>query len=417
MSDGGTPALDTAARETLRRTTMVRLAAMMFLQYFAMGSTLPVLSLYLKDHLHFTGTQIGIVLGMSSVAAFFSPVVAALVADRRLSAERLLSVCHLVGAALMLLLSTREQFSQVLPIYLLYSMAFGPTVPLTNAITFHHLEGGNHKFGNTRVFGTVGWVAVAWLFGYFWLRGGGETMLSGRLPDALMLSAITSLVLGTYALTLPKRTIAPRTAPRLIPIDSLRVLVQPRILLLAAVALVIGIVDRYYYFGTGPFLRHLGFRDASIMPSMSLGQVVEIAAMAFLATLIKRIGVKRTMIIGISAQVLRFVAFSMGTSTPVVLFGIACHGIAFGFFFATVFITIDSYCDEHSRAGLHQLFTIISLGLGSLSAYLLAGVCFDAFVIKFQAGPNYRMFWMVPAVLSTVSLAAIAIAFPGGKER
>ncbi len=384
---------------------------MMFLQYFVMGSTMPILSLYFKDCLGFTGLQIGVVLGMSAVAALVSPFVGAVLADRRISAERLLGICHLAAAGLMFSLRLQEQFAGVAPFYLAYTLVMGPTVPLTNAITFHHLKDGNHKFGNTRVFGTVGWVAVAWLFGYLWLRGSGATFLSERLPDALLLSSFSSLALAVYALTLPRREVTSQKTLPIIPIGSIRVLVRPRVMLLASVSLVVGIVDRYYYFGTAPFLHHLGFSDSTIMPSMSLGQIVEIVAMVFLATLIKKIGIKLTMIIGILAEVWRFTAFSIGSSPYIVISGIACHGVAYAFFFTTVFITIDNYCDDQTRTGLHQLFSIIVFGLGSLLANLLAGTCFDFFIGDNQMEPSYALFWMIPAILSTVSLLAVVFAY------
>ncbi|MCP4674394.1 MAG: nucleoside permease [Deltaproteobacteria bacterium] len=398
------------------RLTIARLAIMMFMQYFVMGSTMPILSLYFRDCLGFTGVQIGVVLGMAAAAALVSPFVGAMLADRRIRAERLLGICHFAAAGLMLSLRLQGQFAGVASFYLAYMLVLGPTVPLTNAITFHHLKDGNHRFGNTRVFGTIGWVAVAWLFGFFWLRGTGTTFLSDRLPDALLLSALSSLFLAVYAFTLPRRKFTPKEDLPIIPVGSLRVLISPRIMLLASVSLLVDIVDRYYYFGTAPFLHHLGFSDSAIMPSMSLGQIVEIVAMVFLATLIKKIGIKLTMIIGILAEIWRFVAFAIGSSSYIVISGIACHGVAYVFFFTTVFITIDNYCDDQTRTGLHQLFSIIVFGVGRLLSNLLAGSCFDFFVGDTNTVPNYPLFWMIPAALSTISLFAVVFAFKEKSE-
>jgi NHS family xanthosine MFS transporter len=87
----------------------VRLQTMMFLQFFLNGTTLPIFSLYLRDFLHFTGTQAGLVIGMSA-ASFVSPVLASLVADRLLRAERLYGLCHAVGGVLMLILSLQHEY-------------------------------------------------------------------------------------------------------------------------------------------------------------------------------------------------------------------------------------------------------------------------------------------------------------------
>jgi nucleoside transporter len=391
------------------RLIKTRLAIMMFLQYVVMGTIWPIISLYLKQVLGFSGTQAGMILAMSAVAAFVAPMVGACVADRWISAERLLSLCHFLAALCMGLISLQTRFGAVLALYLAYTISMGPTVPLTNAITFHHAPDGQRKFGNTRVWGTIAWVVVAWGFGYLWLgQTTGDTANASRLPDALKLSALASLALGVYGLTLPNAGKRIQGKIRLVPVESIRVLIQPQVLLIAGVSLFIGIIDRYYYFGTALFLKHRGFSEATIMPIMSLGQIAEIVAMCILARMLTRLGTKRTLLLGLLAEIGRFAAFAFGTSTFSVLAGNACHGLAYTFYFTAVYITIDAFCDKQSRTGLHLLFTIITSGFGALSANLLGGYCLDRFV-NAPAIADYRIFWGVPLVMAIVSLVILAI--------
>ncbi|MCF7972810.1 MAG: MFS transporter [Phycisphaerae bacterium] len=393
----------------MHKAIKTRLGIMMFLQYVVMGTIWPIISLYLRQVLGFSGTQTGTVLAMSAVAAFVAPVVGACVADRWISAERLLSLCHFLAAMAMGLISVQTRFSAVLALYLVYTLSMGPTVPLTNAITFHHAPGGHRKFGNTRVWGTVAWVVVAWTFGYLWL---GKTTDSAahvsRLPDALKLSAMASLALGLYALTLPRAGQRLQGRIGLIPRESIAVLIRPQVLLIAGISLIVGIIDRYYYFGTALFLKHRGISEALIMPLMSLGQIAEIFAMCVLSRLLTHLGTKRTLLLGLLAEIGRFSAFAFGTSTASVLVGNACHGLAYTFFFTAVYITIDSFCDKASRTGLHQLFTIITSGFGALSANLLAGYCLDRFVSA-SASVDYRSFWLVPLIMAALSFVVLAL--------
>jgi len=382
---------------------------MMFLQYVVMGSIWPIISLYLRQVLGFSGAQVGQVLAMSAVAAFVAPAVAACVADRWISAERLLSICHFAAAICMGLISIQTRFESVIGLYLAYTICLGPTVPLTNAITFHHSPGGKGKFGNTRVWGTVAWVVVAWVFGGLWLgRSAAGVEHVSRLPDALKLAALASVALGLYALTLPRVGRCVRGKINLIPVESLRVLAKPQVLLIAAVSLLVGIIDRYYYFGTAMFLKHRGYHEASIMPMMSLGQIAEIFAMFLLAGVLARLGTRRTLLLGITAEIGRFAAFAFGGSTVALAAGNMCHGLAYTFYFTAVYITIDSYCSVESRSGLHQLFTIITSGLGSLSANLLGGFCLDRFVND-PPTADYRMFWLVPLAMALTAFGVVAV--------
>jgi nucleoside transporter len=380
-----------------------KLGIMMFLQYVVMGSTWPIMTLYLKDSLHFTGSQAGVVLSMASIAAFVCPIVGACIADRLIFAERLLSICHFGAAVVMGIIIFQTQFAWMVFLYLVYSLLWGPTVALTNAITFHNHPQGNKYFGNIRVWGTIGWITVAWGFGYLWLGHWGSALPGDRLPDALKLSAMASAVLGLFALTFPRPEKRIEDPVRLFPRESLQVLRQPRILLISGICLLITIVDRYYYFGMSPFLRYLGFADTWIMPVMSLGQLAEIAAMFLLAMALARMGFKFVLGIGILAELTRFLVFSFSTHRMLIIATIPCHGIAYAFFITTVYIYLDGHCDKASRAGLQQLFTIIISGIGHLSACLLGGWCMDRFV-KYALIPSYTRFWLLPAGLSLLAL-------------
>jgi nucleoside transporter len=385
-----------------------RLSAMMFLQYLVLGATLPIMSLYLRMHLGFSGAQTGAVLAMSAVAASTSPLVGAFVADRVLSAERLLALCHAGAAVLMALLATRSDFPSVLIIYLLYMLSLRPTIALTNAVAFHHMPQDRDRFAGVRVWGTVGWIAVGWAFSYLWLRGAGED--ASRLPDALKLSAAASVVMFLYALTLPQPESGERERTSILPAESLAVLRRPEVMLLILVNFLVFLVYQYYYVGASPYLRHIGFAESGIMPAMSLGQLMEIVAMASLTVAVRRLGIKRVLTLGVLSEVTRFCIFAFARSTPLVLAGVSCHGISVAFFMTASLIFLDRRCSPAARSGVHLVFMITTFGLACIVGSLLAGWTTDLFT---TAGVvQYRLFWRVPAVLSVVVLAVLLTIFP-----
>lgn len=388
---------------------------MMFMQFFMEGAYIPVISLYFRDYLHFTGGQTGMILASSAVAAFISPLIASFVADRLIRAETLFAICHFIGAILMLILSLQRQFIMVLLCYMLFIIVIGPTIALVNSITFHHSPEPGEKFGNIRLWGTVGWIVPAWVLGIIWFQDSDTSRISQHLPDALRLAAAASLILALYSLSLPGSDVKPEKLKTMIPLESIRVMLQPHIMLLAAIAFFVAFVDKYYYFGAAPFLRQLGFSDASIMPSLSIGQVSEIFAMLTLAFFIKRIGIKRVLMIGILMEVWRFTAFSIGTSIPLIFSGLICHGFAYAFFFVAAFIYLDDHCSKQARTGAHQLFAFIFAGLSSLTGNLVAGRAMDVFTVSTTAettAVNYRSFWMVPMIISALCFVVITLTFP-----
>jgi len=413
---------------------------MMFLQFFVLGATVPIFSLYLTGYLNFSGLQAGTILSMSAVAAFISPLAGAFIADRLIDTSRLYGFCHVAAGILMGALSFQQQFHLFLILYLLYMLVFGPTNALSNAIAFHHLPDSERSFGGVRMWGTVGWIAVAWSFGFLWLRSGDAS--ATRLPDALILSAFSSVALGLYAFTLPRspahasrrrqdphhltdengfdagtrHVVLKRSITRIFPVESFRVMMHRNVLFLSFISFLVSFVNRFYYFGTGPFLRQIGFEESSIMPAMSLGQVPEVFAMVLLGFFIKRMGIKRVIAMGILMELLRFLSFAVGEPTMIVFAGISFHGIAFAFFFTSASIYLDSHCSRTSRSGTHQLFTIITSGFGSLCGSLAAGKTLDWFVLASTGGVNFRGFWMVPAGISLFAMIIVLLLFDDKKN-
>lgn len=402
------------------RALKLRLRAMMFFQFIAGATIQPILALYLRDYLHFTGAQTGLVIGMSAVSALVSPVLGSLVADRLLRVERLYGLCHIAAGTLMLILSFEHRFLPVLFGYLLYMLVYGPTGPLTNVITLHHSPDARRRFGGIRLWGTVGWVAVAWFFGYFWLRGGGGAHLSDRLPDALVLASAVSFFLAFYSLLLPRSpaplnrshgSTAATDRPQLFPREALRILAKPEVALFLALSLVIYATHTYYYLGAAIFLVHIGVPSDSIMPLMSIGQIVEVGVIGVLGLLLSRFSFRAIFIAGMVAELFRFGLLAVGSPLGVVVASIALHGVCFGLIFAVAPIFLDSHSSVSTRAGVQQFFTVTTTGLGALLGNLTAGELFDAVTAGGVTRAAFREYWLVPTVVSVVVGVVIVIFF------
>ncbi|MDR0330735.1 MAG: MFS transporter [Chitinispirillales bacterium] len=398
-----------------------RLSLLMFIQFFIWGATGPVMSLYLKECLGFSGAQIGLILGLSAMSSVFSPLIMTFVADRIVSSERLLCALNAAGGACMALFSLQRGFYPALAAYIVYYIAVSPTVPLINAITFHHAPTERRKFGNIRVWGTVGWISVAWFFSFGVLRGWdgaaqGAGQEGSRLPLLLAISAAASFIMAAYCLTIPKRAPAGIPAdggsepPRLFPAGAFKVMMRPQALALSIVTAAITFVDKFYTVGTAPFLRQFGLSEKAIMPAMSLGQIPEIAAMGALGYMLKRWGAKRVLMAGMAMEIFRFGASAAGSSALLVYAGLSVHGLAYTFTMVTAVICLDGFCCERDRSGVHQLFNVATGGLGGFLGSYAAGRIADLFTDS--AGTvDYGAYWAVPLAISAIIFVTIPIVW------
>ncbi len=393
------------------RAVRLRLSAVMFIQWFAMGLTLPILGHYLKNTLDFTPTQVGFVTAMPAIASMLVPLFATRVADRWISSERFLALCHLVAGAVILLLARQHSLGSFLPLYLIYAVVFGPTTSLSNAIAFHHISDTRREYGRVRLWGTAGWIAAGLGFGLLWLRGSGGDPHSGRLAHALVLSGITSLILSAYAYTLPVATKHPTAKRHASGWISLTVLSKPGMAVLFVLSFLTSVLNQYYQQWMSPFLSQIGYTDSQIMPLLTLGQFSEIVAMANLGAVLARLGIKRTLALGTALQMLRVLLFATNGPAWLLIVGISLHGLTYTFFYATALIYVDSQSGRERRAGGQFLYHMVFSGAGSLVGSLAAGRTAEWLTIGGTRLIDFHLLWLTTAGLAALALVVLSVMF------
>lgn len=378
---------------------------MMFLQYLAMGTFSPILSHYLKDYLGFEPFHVGLILATLAAGTCIAPFMEAFFVGRLLGPERFLAVSQFAAAAIMWLLSRQTEFLRFWAVYAAYAVMFMPSIALTNTIALHHVPDARREFGSIRMWGTTAWVVVAWTFGLFWLTD------QGRLPDALKLSALCSLVYGCYALTLPRSEPSAGAHPTFRPWRAIGVFMRPSLLFLCGATLLVSVIHQYYYYGMSPFLSQIGFAENHIMPVMSLGQISEAIVLGVLGMCLARLGIKRALVLGVLAQVLRCAVFAVGHPKPLVVAAIPSHGICYAFFFTAAYLYLDTHCSRETRGNAQQLFTIIISGLGPFIGFLVAGKVAQLLTFPETTTIDYPVFWLVPTILALGAAIVISLFF------
>jgi nucleoside transporter len=393
----------------MTKPTTVRLSVMMFLEYVIWGSWLPLLALYLGDVLGFTGRQIGWIFATQAIASIVALFIGGQAADRLMSTERLLALCHAIGGTAMLVLATQRSFTPFFAIMLVYQLAYIPTLSLTNAISFHHVSDAKAEFGRIRMWGTIGWIAASWPF-VFILAGKSGPELHAALRSIFIVAGVASYALAAFSLALPRTPPASSSPDRNAPLEAIRLLAVPAFLVLFVVTFIDALIHQCYFQWTSPFLERAGVPANWIMPAMSIGQVAEIVTMAVLGVVLHHLGWRTTMAVGIAAHAVRFFIYAIGDPLWLIVAINVVHGMAYAFFFAVVYIFVDEHFPRDSRASAQGLFNLLILGLGPFVGSLLWGALGDRF--RTTAGEvDFSKLFLVPAVLGVAAVLLLLVAF------
>jgi MFS family permease len=131
----------------------------------------------------------------------------------------------------------------------------------------------------------------------------------------------------------------------------------------------------------------------------------------------KRLGIKRTLMLGMLAWVVRYVMFGYGNAGPLawmLYIGIILHGICYDFFFVMGQVYVDQKAPSALRAAAQGLMTFLTYGIGMFVGSLICGRIVDLYATSSPTGAllhNWRSIWMVPAIASAVVLVFFWVGF------
>lgn len=392
-----------------------RLSTMMFLQFFIWGAWYTTIAVYMTQN--GMGTLTHWPYTVNPIAAIAAPFFLGLVADRYFATEKVLAVLHLLGAAVMLVVpQTTGTPGLFILLLLLYNLCYMPTLGLANSLAFHHIQDQEKQFPVIRVFGTIGWI-VAGLFISFVLGrfvGG----VAERTAAPIYTTAVASALLGLYAFTLPhtppRGAGQPVSVRSIAGVEALATLGSRSFYVFIASSLLLCIPLAAYYNFTQLYLGSAGVRN--IAATQTLGQVSEVVFMLLMPWFFLRLGVKKMLIVGMAAWVLRYLLFAMAAPDAVfwmIVGGILLHGICYDFFFVTGQIYVDKKSNPGIRGQAQGFFVLVTYGVGMLIGAQIAGNVYNRFLAGAQSLTleQWSSFWMLPAAFAAAVLVFFALTF------
>jgi MFS family permease len=125
-----------------------------------------------------------------------------------------------------------------------------------------------------------------------------------------------------------------------------------------------------------------------------------------------RLGVKKMLLVGMLAWVIRYAFFATGNLGALVWMlyvGILLHGICYDFFFVTGKIYVDKKASKDIRASAQGFIALITYGIGIGLGSILSGKVVDAFTAN--GVKEWGTIWWIPAAFAVVIAVFFALTF------
>ena len=380
--------------------------AQYFLAYAPLGSLGPLLPIFLKHGKGFTESQFGILIAVTAISMVVTPVVLALLADTRIDSRRLLAGAYATGGVMLVGMYFAEGVITVSVLYLLYTLAFMPTLPLTDALYFSverraEREGrrvSSYQF--VRLWGTIGFIIPSVVL-YFLLE-------KGENAGAIMwVGAGWSLLAAANSFALPRIRLA--NAPgikgraSLPTADALRTLFG-RGTRVFCFGMFLAFMSAITYYNLFPhYLRDIaGVGEDKIGLVMNIGVVTEIFFMLGFGPLRRRLRLKGVLVLGVFAMVIRTSMLAMFPGVGMAIAVQLLHGLEALALYVVPVMYIDRLAGDRFRSSIQGAYMMTVLAGSRMTGALAAGWIGERSVIS--------AFFFAAAV-SSVALLVLLVMF------
>jgi len=373
----------------MRAVPLVRLGAFYFAYFAFVGGFAPYFSLYLQS-LAMSAVQIGTLLSLMQLMRIFAPNVWAGLADRsgaRVVLLRLaLTAFALAWCGLFFVYSFWGLFV-VLCIVAFFSSA---AYPLAEALTFAHLKDDLGRYGQLRVWGSLGFIAA--------VLGVGAVL--DVQPVRVLIWILVAPLVAALAIgaTLRESAAEPRHGSDQSVWPLLR---RPRVAALFAACFLMSVAHGPLYTFYSIYLADAGYEKSVIGALWSLGVIAEIGVFMLMPRLLRRFSPPSILVASFGCAVVRFAAIGWGVEwMAVMVFAQLLHAATFGAYHAAALGLVNQWFRGGQRVRGQAMYTSLSFGAGGMVGGLASGLAWE------PLGPG----WTFTAASACAALGLILAA-------
>ncbi len=303
------------------------------------------------------------------------PLGAGQLVDRFMATQRVLALIYAVGTGLLAILASGwfRSSGGLFGLFLVYWALAAPAYSLCNSLAMRNLNDPGREFGWVRLWGTAGWMVAGWVVSLV-MAASGSTRAGQGAFESLWVATAISAVTAVYCLTLPHTpplAVGPRGQGAMrVGMELVR---QPDLVVFFVASFGVYLTQPLVFQVIPGYLERRGLPRAWVSTAMTLGQTTEIAMLALLPWLLRRLGMKATLMLGIFAWLARFLSLALGPPLWLAVAGTLMHGVGIACFTVGGQVFLDGRAPGHLRASAQALLLVATSGFASFLGNLLAG--------------------------------------------
>jgi PPP family 3-phenylpropionic acid transporter len=335
-----------------------------FLYFGAMGVFLPYFNLYCLN-IGFSGFQIGSLSAVRAAVLIVFSLFWGLLADRKGIRRPIYILCSIISTALWALFLFTTDFRFMLAITIVYGAFYAPIISFLEAFAMDVLGKSKHRYGRTRAWGSVSFIAVV--------------IVVGKMIDRYDVGIVIALVLAiscaqAMAATLMPRIRSQRTAQ---PHDAVRLLSGSTVVFLLCAFLMLVSHGAYYGFFS-IHLVQLGHGGSFIGLCWALASAAEVVVMINSPRLFARYSFKRVLAVSFAVAVIRWGLLYVAESAIVILASQLLHAVTYGAFHMAGILYMDQLAPATDKTLGQALNNAVTYGLGLSVGFFVSGVLYEA---------------------------------------
>ncbi len=341
------------------------------------GSLLPVFTVFLSDR-GLSKSEIGWVMAMTSVASLITPVMAGFLADARVDPRRLMMQVFLVAAVPLLALYYTTPIFWVVVFTAIHYLAMAPITSLQDGMNFSvqraREEAGQPPvpYQKIRIWGSLGFMVPSAML-FFLLSWGTST-------GVILFIAAGFCAFGVYnAYKLPaacgRVNLAKPAGVQRVPTFAALAMLKHRDVQVIFVAMALTHIAATGYYSYYPIYLeqsvHIEKRWIGLIAQ--IGVAVELGFMVGLPWLIKWMGLRRLLAIGVFCLAIRMTLLAAFTMPAVAIGSQVFHGVNVLVFHVLPQVYLNQRSGDTYRISMQAVFTMIVAGVCRIVGNVLMG--------------------------------------------